>query len=62
MLAQTHASRDVLQYVLWGIILLGFALMVALWVASPGFTAGAPEYGVAATCLTPPGRRAEAEP
>lgn len=44
MLAQTHASRDVLQYVLWGIILIGFALMVALWVASPGFTAGAPEY------------------
>ena len=44
MLAQTHTSRDVLQYVLWGIILLGFALMVALWIAGPNFTAGAPEY------------------
>jgi hypothetical protein len=44
MLAQTHTSRDVLQYVLWGIILLGVALMVALWVASPHFAASAPEY------------------
>lgn len=44
MLAQTHTSRDVLQYVLWGIILLGVALMVALWIAGPNFTAGAPEY------------------
>jgi hypothetical protein len=34
----------VLQYVLWGIILLGFALMVALWVTGPNFTAGSPEY------------------
>lgn len=44
MLAQAHTSRDVLQYVLWGIILLGVALMVALWIAGPNFTAGAPEY------------------
>ena len=47
MLTQTHASRDALQYVLWGIILLGFALMVALWVAGPNFTAGAPDYAPA---------------
>jgi hypothetical protein len=44
VLAQTHTSRDVLQYVLWGIILIGFALMVALWISGPNFTAGAPEY------------------
>ena len=44
MLAQAHASRDVLQYVLWGIILIGVALMVALWITGPNFTAGAPEY------------------
>lgn len=44
MLARAHTSGDVLQYVLWGIILLGFALMVALWVTGPNFTAGSPEY------------------